>query len=548
MDANASQHHRDTHDRRPGKRLLLGILTAVAISIVAGGEPAIARTTNNHSPAARSATAATKKLPTKKAVAKKKAAAEKRAAAKRTAAKKKAAATRSATKRAAAKKAAARKAAAKKSPKRTAAAKKAAAKKPAVKRPSQQQSATRTAPATHLTGHITYVATAGKDTNPGSAGAPVRSIQRAVNVAPANSTVAVSSGTYAPFTVARAGVTVTGAPGAKVTVQGNAARADVVLLKASSVTLQDVTVAGCVPDATPPGSYENNGSSGVRINDGTSGVVVNRVTIRDSHGRSSVGPIGCYGVFVHNATNATVSNSNIFHNGYGVFVFGAGNRVKVQNNNIHDNDVIIRNDPSRPSDDFGGVGIGFTNTRSGSATGNTVVRNAGPSHDWGTDGGGFEIYQSSNVSIRSNTVLDNENIMETGAGKSGDCVNNTFSNNTTGGRGSARGAKPTPGLLLRCAHNMTVSGNTMKAVDSWQFWIYQPASSSGFGGSVSGLTITGNHVTQNYDKLYAITSNPSDMNLRIQANHYAYKANFASGLQNSSMTLTMWRSITGYDQ
>jgi hypothetical protein len=116
----------------------------------------------------------------------------------------------------------------------------------------------------------------GKDHNSGSKESPWKTIQKATDSVPANATIVVRSGTYAPFSVQQNGVTETAETGATVTVQGQSGIRDVVLLGANDVTLSNMDVQGCIP-SEPMGSYEDNGNSGVCIDDGTSGVTIDTV-------------------------------------------------------------------------------------------------------------------------------------------------------------------------------------------------------------------------------------------------------------------------------
>ena len=149
-------------------------------------------------------------------------------------------------------------------------------------------------------------------------------------------------------------------------------------------------------------------------------------------GKNSDGlPFGCFGVAIRGADDVTVEDSQIYHNGYGVFDIG-GSGILVHNNNIHDNNVLIRNTVTPNNDDFGAIGIGFTNVQSGgaSATDNTITNNHGPSHDYGHDGGALEIYNASQITMSSNVMSGNDDVLETGSGPGGKCDHNVLSNNT----------------------------------------------------------------------------------------------------------------------
>jgi parallel beta-helix repeat protein len=388
-----------------------------------------------------------------------------------------------------------------------------------------------------------YVSGSGSDSNPGTSAAPWRTIQHAVNSTPANGVVVVASGSYQPFTVSTPNVSVTAAPSATATVVGQAGVRDVILVSANGVTIRGLTVAGCVPNSSPMGRFEDNGSSGVRINDNTTGVVLDGLTIRDSHGINSDGlAFGCYGVFIHNAKNATVENSNIYHNGYGVYLYGQGAGTLITNNTIHDNDVLIRNTRLPRDDDYGAVGIGFEDSSGSSATFNRLYNNEGSSSDWGTDGGAFEIYDASHTAMNNNTIYNNENIMETGAASGGTCVDNTFSKNVATGLSAGSTLPHSLGLILRCANGMTIQGNTLSSLNWWTFWIYN---TGGIKGGVTGLRITGNTITQKFDQVYDVTTPMPLTSMGISSNTYSFKGPFATDWTQKKVTESTLSADTG---
>lgn len=390
-----------------------------------------------------------------------------------------------------------------------------------------------------------YVSPTGSDVADGSLGRPWLTVQHAVDAVTAGSVVNLEAGTYAPFKISTPDITVTSSAGAAV--DGTAAAQDVVRIAASGVTLSNFTVSGCVPDSSPAGSFENNGSSGIRIDDNTSGVTVRGMTVSDSYGTNSDGlRFGCYGIFAHNASQVTITGNNIYRNGTGIFIRGGGAGDVIADNNVHDNNVLIRNTAAAPNDDYGAIGIAFDLTSGPVAEGNTISNNYGPSHDYGTDGSGFEIYQSSNLTMRSNQLSNNDDILETGADAGGTCTGNVFTQNTASGRTAGSALSVSAGLLLRCAQNMQVTGNTISNID---WWVYDITAGGSFAGSISGLTIKNNTVTQ-AQKVYALESDPAGLGLTIDANQFHFTGGtFASlwtGAQDGS--LASWESATGFDR
>ena len=389
-----------------------------------------------------------------------------------------------------------------------------------------------------------YVSGTGNDANAGTtAGSPFKTMAKALSVVKTGQTISMLAGTYAPFVVSTPGVTVTAATSAHV--KGVAHVRDVVLVAASNVTIKGLDVTGCIPDPNPYGGLDNGASTGVRIGPNTTGVTLTGLTVHDSHGTNSDGlPFGCYGIYLQNTTKDLVTGNNVYHNGYGISVSAGGQGIVISNNDVHDNDVIIKNTKANSVDDFGGVGIGFGSSNGVTASGNSVYNNDGPSHDWGTDGGGFEIYQSSNIAMTGNSIHDNVDILETGAGATGACNNNSFTGNTAYGRSYTKLALAT-GLILRCAANMNVSNNTIYATDWWTFWVYQRQSNGMNGGSIAGLSIQKNKIIQGYDQIYAIGLLPS-AGVTINNNTYTYKGMFGS-YNGTKLNIATWRKDTGFE-
>lgn len=399
-----------------------------------------------------------------------------------------------------------------------------------------------------------YVSATGDDAADGGLTTPWRTIQRATSAAPAGAVVVVDDGTYAPFSITKAGQTVTAAPGAAVVVRGRAGVRDVVRIAAPAATVRSLTVSGCVPDPTPAGGFNHGGSSAVRIDDGATGATVASLKVRDSAGTNNHGlRFGCYGILAHGAAGSRIVDNDIAGTGTGVYVQGGGAGTLIAGNRIHDNRVLIRNTPG-DDDDFGANGITFSDVVSALpgpvATRNTITGNSGPSSDYGYDGGAFEIYNSSHVSILANTIADNENVLETGTSPDGgsllgDCVGNVFAGNDAVGRTAGSTLQRSVGLILRCATAMVIDGNTFSGLD---WWVYELTTGDQFSSDVKGLAITGNAVTAD-QKVYRLAVDPTAAGLVIDANRMEHTgAVFASyGDGTSSPDLAGWRSRTGRD-
>jgi nitrous oxidase accessory protein NosD len=395
-----------------------------------------------------------------------------------------------------------------------------------------------------------FVSPTGSDAGDGSALHPWRSIAKATRTAPAGSVIVVSAGTYGGFRVTRPGQTVTAAPGERVVVKGRSGVRDVVLVTAPGVTVAGLTVTGCVPDPTPPGNFNDEASSNVRIDDGATGVVLRDLTIRGSRFRNQYGLLfGCVGIMAHRADASRIVRNDIAGTAAGVYVNGGARDTVVADNRIHDNNVLVRNTPGR-DDDYGAIGIGFSNVDAVPgpvATRNVITGNAGPSSDYGYDGGAFEIYNSSFTTIVGNTIRNNENVLETGASpEGGACVGNTFTGNESVGRTAGSRLKRSIGMILRCATAMVVDHNTFTGLD---WWVYELSTADRFSTDVNGLAITGNTHRQR-DRVYRLAIDPVAARLVVEANRFPVTGPwFASyGDGSGSRTLAQWQQRTGLDR
>lgn len=406
-----------------------------------------------------------------------------------------------------------------------------------------------------------YVSTTGDNANSGTQARPFRTVQKAVNVAPAGSVIVVANGTYDGFTVTKA-VTVQGASRDGVVIKPLTARRDVVLIKATGADVRRLTVRGCVPVAAPAGGLDDFASSGIRVDDGVAAATITNVVVDGNRSRGT-GRIGCHGVFLHNAQGVIVSNSTMLGNGSGVFVRGGGSGIDIVNNTIRDNDVLIRN-TSGGNDDFGAIGIGFGGIGEDPgpvARDNTIIGNQGHSFDYGTDGAGFEIFDASNLRMEQNTIADNDVILETGSSSPAiRCSNNVFTRNEATGDSSPETAAQDPlkGMILRCAHLMQITSNTIAHADYWSFQIGNEDPT--FGSSIDGLVITDNVVVQGWDKFYGATTDPAAWVATIDRNAFSTPVQIASNggapafatieigsTREDIHTLTRWRERTPHD-
>jgi hypothetical protein len=392
------------------------------------------------------------------------------------------------------------------------------------------------------------VAATGDDRNSGTAARPLRNLNAAMRLATPGSVIELGTAHYPPVTVRSPSITISSAPGQHATIDGRVGIADNVLVLADHVTLSNLTISGCTPDRSPSSSLEVSGSAGVRVGANADGTQLRALSVSSNYGTNSDGlSFGCYGITI-NGNGTVVEDSRLSHNGYGVFVYGSASGTIIRNNMIYDNNVLIRNTRTSSNDDFGADGIGFTNTDNALAEGNWVFGNVGPSHDFGTDGGAFEIFNSSTIVMKGNVAYQNADVVETGAGPGGQCVGNSFVGNTASGAGTMAQSHPSVGMILRCANSMTISNNTLANFDWWTFWIYQPSlAGGGWGGDVKGLAITGNTISQQANSVVLSMTTPMiGLDVVITQNRYTYQNAFAIGLGGKRLSQTEWETSPEY--
>ena len=382
---------------------------------------------------------------------------------------------------------------------------------------------------------------------------PFKTVQKATDTAPAGAYIELAPGTYAPFTVKRKGQTIIGTDAEKVVIKGRFEARDNILIDAPSVTVANLTVKKCVPNPDPVGGFGDGGSSAIRIDDGANKVTVKDVIIRKSTGKNRDGlKFGCYGILIHGADGSKILRNDIAGTGSGIYFYYGGKDAKVEQNNVHDNTVLIRNTPGG-DDDYGATGITFANVQAKpgpTASKNTIADNSGPSADYLFDGGAFEVFNSSNVKMVKNKISNNENVLETGTvpegDGAGDCKGNVFSDNTVQGRTPKSKLDRSVGLILRCGTDMKVENNTFDNID---WYIYEIAGGNSFAGDVDGLTILDNQITQ-IQKVYHLAIDAAENHVVITDNEFRYSGTiFASyGDGSTSPTIEGWRKRSGHDQ
>jgi hypothetical protein len=369
-----------------------------------------------------------------------------------------------------------------------------------------------------------YVTLAGSDAAAGTETSPWRTIQWAVDHAPAGATVEVGPGTFSAFQVTRPSLSVLGSGQSSTIISGPSAAQDIITVNGAGTTLANFGVTGCVPANVPGNGYEWSGSGNIGVYSRGVNATIANVTISGKTYTNSYGlNFGCFGVVTRGANHTVVESSTITGTGYAIYVNTGGEADVFTNNLIHDNRAMIRNTPSY-GDDFGGGGIAAVSTNTTTpimVTKNTIYNDVAPSADYGTDGQAFEIYGAHNVVFDSNVAYNNENILETGSGTSNasGCGNMTFTNNRVSGLSSGSSFTRATGIILRCAANSTFSYNTMTDLTWWHFWI---APRPQFPNEANNLTISHNVMTEGHGVLFSLSSDPHGKKMTITDNAYGY--------------------------
>jgi parallel beta-helix repeat protein len=333
-----------------------------------------------------------------------------------------------------------------------------------------------------------FVAPAGSDDGPGSLDRPWRTIQHALDRAPA--AIYLRAGVYrGGVTVRRSGLVLGGFPGETAVISGGGR--DVVRFQGvSSGVLREVIVRDA-PDV---------GGSGVIVGS-SSNVTIEDDVVRDNRS---------YGIRTWNSTNVRIARNDIFANDTGVQVSYAAGGVVVADNLVHDNDRMIVNTPDVYGDDHGAVGIVFLKTSGPTlATGNQVWGNRAASYDYGQDGGAFEVYGASDVTISDNIAWDNKDVLETGT--SGlPCARLRFVRNVAYAASSLPGWSR--GLILACASDSLVANNTLDGFDVSAVSVVQDPGNL-YLGSVDGLRLTNNILVSDGAPIYHLSNVPGTVRI-----------------------------------
>ena len=376
------------------------------------------------------------------------------------------------------------------------------------------------------------VATWGNDANAGSLAAPWRTLQKAASSVPAGGTVYVRNGTYPGFTMSRSGtstaeITFTEYPGETATISGTGGPSKVVALNGvHDVTISNLTIQSA-PAQYGAGIYIENSAYAV--------TVINNIL---ENNRS-------FGVKVVGSTWVTIQDNVIRKNETGIEISGAGEGVLIHSNRIYSNDRMIVNDATAWNDRGANAISFYRTTGTVTATSNTIYGNRAASHDYGFDGGAFEVYASSNLVIRANTLWDNENVLETGTDGT-NCSNNRFTRNVAYRGTTTSVAGPSMGMILRCAKDMLVANNTLVGLDKFAFDV---SLAGGFAGSIDGLKIH-NNIAVGSEHPYSLdTAIPGtvSINYNLVQNSMGGAVAYVYGKGNTNL-LSQFSTWTGFDR
>jgi parallel beta-helix repeat protein len=337
-----------------------------------------------------------------------------------------------------------------------------------------------------------FVATNGNDANPGTFAKPWRTLQHAASIA--NGLVYLRAGTYAGgVKVTRSGITFDAYPGEAPVVSGGAD--GFWFYKVGSGAVRDLTIQNA----------NSTSGAGVLV-DSSSNVTLANLSLHNNKN---------YGVRTWNSTNTVIRDSQIYKNQEGIRVSYAAGGTQILNNKIYSQDTIL-------------------------ASGNQLWLNRAPSRWYGYDGGAFEIYGASDVTITGNIAWNNKDVLETGT--SGPACNNiTFTRNIGYAASTAKGYAR--GLIIACGSNSLFANNTLDGFDISDVSVVNKPDYK-FQGSLSGLKIENNVLRTNGSGVFYFDHLPSnvtiDYNLIWNASGGSLVYIVGKGSTSSFTTLRSW--------
>ena len=357
-----------------------------------------------------------------------------------------------------------------------------------------------------------FVATNGNDANPGTFASPWRTLQHAAKVA--SGIVWLKAGTYSGgVTVTRSGITFEAYPGQLAIVNGGPFGFR--FYKVSSGAVRFLTVQNA----------NSSGGAGVIVDSSSNVTVANSVIHNNKN----------YGVRTLHATNTVVRDSQIFKNQEGIRISYASAGTQILNNSIYSQDTMFAHESS------GGVGITFFKT-TGSvlASGNRLWLNRAKSHAYGYDGGAFEVFGASDVTITGNIAWNNKDVMETGTNGPA-CNNITFTRNIGYAASTVKGYAR--GLIIACASNSLIANNTLDGFDISDISVVNKPHYR-FQGSIAGLKVENNILRSGSKGVFYFDHLPSnvtiDYNLIWNSSGGSLVYVVGKGSTSSFATLRSW--------
>lgn len=328
-----------------------------------------------------------------------------------------------------------------------------------------------------------YVSTSGSDSASGTSSAPLRTIQRAVDIAPAGTTIWIRGGTYAGATISRSGLTISNVPGEIVVVAGDSSRTRVVHVRNTS----NIRISGITIQKAPA-----QWGAGLYV-EGSDRVTLERSTLRWNKS---------FGAKVSGSTNVVLSRLDVYGNDTGIEGSGYIAGFQLVDSKIHDHSTMVTDS------DGGARGANATNfyqtTGAGLIARNEIWNNRAKSVIYGADGGAFEIYGAKDLTYDSNRVWDNQNVVEMGtSGPANERI--VFTNNVAWKPSTSTAAVPgaAGGIMIRACQTCTISNNRLYRLDSWSFLVVTQNFTSGVVNS--GVSFRSNQVEQSNGKAVSIT-------------------------------------------
>lgn len=325
-----------------------------------------------------------------------------------------------------------------------------------------------------------YVSPTGSDGNPGTASAPWKTLQYAVDQVPDGSKIIIRGGEYNGFTIARSGITLSGYPGEAVFVRGDGSNTYTTrILNSDHIYISGIRFH----------DNQKQYSAGVYLENST------EITLKNNSFYNHRG----FGIVTKNVSNVLIENNDLYDNANAIEIRYGSDGVVIKNNAIHHN--------SRPVDGGrGAIGVTFYRTTGPvTAIGNQLWENH-TTDEPDPGGAAFEIYAGSNVTMTGNVMWENETVLETGTDGQAACSNITFTRNI------AYRVNRQQGLILRCASNSLFAHNTFDGLDEYVFYLTHLDGE--YGGSVDGLKIL-NNVAVN-GRVYSIET---DLPASVEINH-----------------------------